>query len=335
MQPNSPASTHQLNGTHTINETENQRRKSARVSLVVGRRSPAGSKRHANRGAWRKLLYKSSQASTIPSHPYEQNGHQFSRLLEIINNPRSRECLKNKMNKCNNKFPSFNSSMNGTHTTNKQTENQRKKPARVSLVVGRKRPAGSKRNANRGDVEKVAIQSSQASTSSQSSIRTKRPSIFQTARNNQQAKKPRVSQKQNVARYVGDDVFGNYHMIKSLDQFKTILQKAQPKHNLSTELVKKLHLRVNHWLEDVFVDLCENTNQPYGFVTFQNLKECMMDQALVPDGISDDDLLMTMKQKMSKEDFKRSEGILYPSRHSKRNDTDDYFSGIKKEPLSR
>ncbi|CAL8100922.1 unnamed protein product [Orchesella dallaii] len=202
---------------------------------------------------------------------------------------------------------------------------QNTKESQETLENASQNSAASSRRSNMGDSGKGKL-SSQASASSLSqsqSIRVKRQSIFETARNNK-AKKLKTAPKQNVVRYVGNDIFGNYHMVK-IEDFKIILERAQPNHKLNEEQTKNLCLRLNHWLEDLFVDLCENTEQPYGFITFQQMKEAAMNQALLPDNVSDEDLMLHMKRIFPRADWKRSESILFPSRYTQRKDTDDYY----------
>lgn len=77
-------------------------------------------------------------------------------------------------------------------------------------------------------------------------------------------------------RYTGTSVWGNYNMIKSVDEFRTLLDQAVPWHGLDADTVSKLHRVTNHFLEDFFEYLCDNTDQYHGFFTFHHLKVSML-----------------------------------------------------------
>ncbi|ODM96939.1 hypothetical protein Ocin01_09739 [Orchesella cincta] len=61
---------------------------------------------------------------------------------------------------------------------------------------------------------------------------------FQTARNNQPSQEAESVSKTKFARYVGDDVFGNYHMIKTrpIQNYSSESStQTQPEHRASEE----------------------------------------------------------------------------------------------------
>lgn len=135
--------------------------------------------------------------------------------------------------------------------------------------------------------------------------RVTRSSKFETSRG--------TRLKLESTRYVGFSVWGNYKMVKH-GQFKDILNKTHPRHNLSPEQVKKMMLKTNNFLEDFFGKLCNDTDQCYGFFTFHHLKSLLINQQLIDMNTTDIGFMRIMKNMIPREKWKKCEGIIYPDR---------------------